>query len=241
MTIDPDQLPEMLMAYADGELDPISAKRVERAIAADPSLAEQVDQHRRLRATLAQHFAPIAEAPLPDFLRAMMPDPAVADLAAARATRRMITPTPLWNRWVAGSMMAACLVVGLMTGQMINRGPVETRDGVLVASGGLARALDTQLASAAGDAAPLKSLISFRDAQGTLCRSFSAPTLSGIACRADNRWQLRETRGGTAGPTTDYRQAGSADAALMADAQAMMAGEPLDAVAEAKAKAQGWR
>ena len=32
MTIDP----ETLMAYADGELDPLTARRVEKAIAADP-------------------------------------------------------------------------------------------------------------------------------------------------------------------------------------------------------------
>ena len=45
MTIEP----ELLMAYADDALDPLTAKRVERAIAADPALAEEVARHRRLR------------------------------------------------------------------------------------------------------------------------------------------------------------------------------------------------
>jgi len=45
MTIEP----EMLMAYADGELDPLNAKRVERAIASDPALAREVERHRALR------------------------------------------------------------------------------------------------------------------------------------------------------------------------------------------------
>ena len=54
---------QTLMAYADGELDPLAAKRVERAIAADPALAVEVEQHRALRARLIADYAPIAAEP----------------------------------------------------------------------------------------------------------------------------------------------------------------------------------
>lgn len=246
MTIDPEKLPEMLAAYADGELDPLAERQVERAIAADPALADQVERHRALRATLAAAFAPIAAAPVPDRLAQLVPDGRVVDLAAARAARAQAAAAPAperrWGRWAGmGGMMAACLVLGVLVGRGADNGPVESRGGMLVASGGLGRALDTQLASADGGNAGLRILVSFRDGGGRYCRSFSGTSLSGIACREDAGWVLRETRGGNAASSSEFRQAGSADAALMADAQAMMAGEPLDAAAEEAAKAKGWR
>ncbi len=241
MTINPESRPEMLMAYADGELDPISAKRVERAIASDPSLAKQVEQHRQLRAMLDKSFGPIAEAPLPEKLRNMVPPTPVIDFAAARAARPGPSLTRRWSAWGTGGAIAASLVLGLMIGQRIDQGPVANRGGALVASGGLAQTLDTQLASAQASNSPLRILVSFRDQSGAVCRSFSGEAISGIACRDDRGWVLRETRGGTRAGTTEFRQAGSAEAALLADAQAMMAGDPLDAEAEAKAKSNGWR
>lgn len=241
MTIDPESLPEMLMAYADGELDPISAKRVERAIADDPLLADQVERHRQLRAMLEESFSPIAEAPLPEGLRSLVPSAPVIDIAAARAARSRPPLPRRWSAWGTGGAIAASLVLGLMIGQRIDQGPVATRGGALVASGGLARTLDTQLASAQSTDSELRMLVSFRDQSGSVCRSFSGETISGIACKDDRGWVLRETRGGMRASTTAFRQAGSTETSLLADAQAMMAGDPLDAQAEAKAKANGWR
>ena len=47
----------------------------------------------------------------------------------------------------------------------------------------------------------------------------------------------------TGGPaqTGAYRQAGSAEASLMAAAQDLMAGDPLDAAQEKAAQAKDWR
>ena len=241
MTIDPELLPEMLMAYADGELDPIGAKRVERAIASDSLLAEQIEQHRQLRATLKESFDPIVKAPLPGKLRSLVPSAPVVDIAAARAARSGPPLTRRWSAWATGGAIAASVLLGLMIGQRIDQGPVASRGGALVASGGLAQTLDTQLASSQPSNSPLRILVSFRDQSGSVCRGFSGEAISGIACRDDRGWVLRETRGGMRPGTTEFRQAGSADAALLADAQAMMADDPLDGEAEAKAKANDWR
>ena len=230
---------ETLMAYADGELSLIEAKRVEKAIAADPALARQVEDHRKLRAMLANGFATIAEQPVPDRLAAMLKTSPVVDLASVRRNRTVSRTG--WQHWGTGVAVAASLVIGVMIGQRNDSGPVETRGGTLVASGTLANALDTQLASATPQEGAVRMLVTFRDQQGALCRSFSGAALSGIACRDGSQWRLHETRGGAAGSPTQYQQAGSADAALMADAQAMMAGDPLDAAAEVKARAGGWR
>lgn len=231
MSIDP----ELLMAYADGELNPLEAKRVERAVAADPALAAQLAEHRALRAALSGHFAPVAEEPVPDRLAAMLTG--VATLPPPQAQRRRAR-LPAWTGW--GGAIAASLLLGLMLGQGWDRGMVRSADGRLYAAGPLAHALDDQLADAGGD---MRVPVSFRDAGGAYCRVFTAPGTDGIACRDGKGWALRQTRGagGAAGPKTDYAQAGSADPALMAAAQAMMAGDPLDAAAEQRARAAGWR
>ncbi|HJT41323.1 MAG TPA: anti-sigma factor, partial [Sphingobium sp.] len=39
----------MLIAWVDGELDEVTRRRVDRAVADDPALAERLAMHRRLR------------------------------------------------------------------------------------------------------------------------------------------------------------------------------------------------
>jgi len=230
VTIDP----ETLMAFADGELDPLAAKRVERAIAADPVLAEQVAAQRALRARLSAAFAPLAEEAVPDALAARLRSNVVT--LAAPAPRRVV------SRWREALALAACLTLGVLLGQNWRAaGPIAAHDGALYASGRLAGALDTQLAATQG-AAPVRVLASFRATGGGYCRVFAAPVTNGIACRDAHGWALRQTRAGTGeGGQGDYRQAGSPDPALLAAAQDMMAGDPLDAAGEAKAQASGWR
>lgn len=228
MSIDP----EMLMAYADGELGPIEAKRVERAIAEDPALAEEVERHRALRAALNARFAPIAEEAVPDRLADMLRSNVVA-----LPQPRPVSPVRGWARW--GGAIAASLVLGLAIGHGLqDPGYVRTQGGQLYAAGQLAGALDTQLAA---DQGAIRTPVSFRDARGGYCRIFTSSTADGIACREKKGWTLHQTRPGAAQGKTDYVQAGSADPALMAAAQEMMAGDPLDAAAEQQARKAGWR
>ena len=227
MSIDP----ELLMAYADGELGPIEAKRVERAIAADPALGEEVTRHRALRARLDGHFAAVAHEPVPDRLAAMIRASAV-DLPTRRHHRRM----PAWAPW--SGAVAAALVLGLFVGKGLpEQGVVQTRDGQLFAAGSLAGALDHELAANGG---AVQMVVSFRDREGRYCRVFRSQPADGIACHEAKGWALRQTMGGSRASTSSYAQAGSADAALMAAAQELMAGEPLDAAAETRARAAGW-
>lgn len=220
---------EMLMAYADGELDPLTAKRVERAIAADPALAAKVAAQRALRARLGAAFAPVADAPVPDRLTAMLTSDVLPLLPR---------PVPTRQRWVQAAALAATLVLGVAVGNQMRSPPVTMAGGGLTASGALARALDTQLAANTGET---HMLASFRDRSGAWCRVFTTPSLGGIACREREDWILRRTRSPDRRQVADYRQAGSADAALMAEAQDMMAGNPLDAAAERRARDLGWR
>jgi len=219
----------MLMAYADGELDALTAKRVERAIAADPSLADVVAAHRALRERLGQAFGAASEEPVPARFAAML----------ASNVTPLPTPRPAWpRRWIEAGAIAASLVLAVAVGHQWQSGPVKVSGDRVVASGSLGHALDTQLASASGDT---HMLVSFRDDRGSYCRVFATAAIDGIACRDQDQWVLRETRSPLHTAGSEYRQAGSADAPLMASAQDMMKGDPLDAAAERRARDAGWR
>lgn len=220
---------ETLMAYVDGELDAVSARRVERAVAADPALKAELERHRALSAQLRAAFAPIAEAPVPEGVAQLLRESArVVPIAEARKRR----PVLGW----AGAI-AASLLVGVFTGQMMGRGgDVAVEGGALVAQGELARALDTQLASVQAPDAPVRIGLSFRDRDGRLCRSFEQAAMAGIACAGKGeRWRLARSSEAERRSGTPYRQAGSP--MLMAEAQAMMEGAPLDAAQEKAALA----
>lgn len=222
----------MLVAFADGELDEVNRRRVERAVAQDPALGRRVEAHRALRAKLAGHYAPVAQEPVPDRLRALLEE-SERVVPMARPERRR-------GGWAMGGAIAASLVLGLAIGHMSGgqAGPVGVRGGVMVAQGDLARALDTQLASAQ-EGAPIRIGLSFRRKGGGWCRSFDGQ-IAGVACREGQGWQVQQALPG-AGAGTDYRQASSADARIMATVDALMDGVPADAQGERAAQAKGWR
>ncbi|BBF71014.1 anti-sigma factor [Sphingobium sp. 3R8] len=222
----------MLIALVDGELDEVNRRRVERAVAADPALAARLAQHRSLRARLAGHYAPVAQEPVPDRLRAVLEDSATVTPLAR--------PAPRWRGWAMGGAIAASLVLGLGLGRMSGEEPgsIGMQGGVMVAQGALATALDGQLASAQRDG-PIHIGLSFQRKGGGWCRSFDG-AIAGVACREGTGWQVQQALPG-AGSQTAYRQASSADARVMATVDALIDGAPVDAAGEKAAQAKGWR
>lgn len=234
MSVDRD----IVAAFVDGELDDLTARRIEREAAGDPALAAEIARHRALKAQLTAHYAPIADEAVPERLRALLVGADNADgvdtsLADRRAAKRARFEPMHWGA------LAASLVLGLTIGlrPWLPAADVASDKGVLVASGPLADALDTRLASNQPADAAVRIGLSFRDGAGRYCRSFESATVDGIGCREGGRWQLERTQRGRA--PTDYRQAGSGDLAAMA--ATMMAGDPLDADAERVARDSGWR
>lgn len=221
----------MLIALVDGELDEVTRRRVDRAVADDPALAERLAMHRRLRERLAGHYAPIAQEPVPEPMRVLLEESArVVPLAR---------PTPRWRGWAVGGAIAASLVLGLSLGRLTGgAGPIGLHGGVMVAQGELAQALDTQLASAQGDSA-IRIGLTFQRKGGGWCRSFDG-AVAGVACREGDGWQVQQALPG-AGQEGTYRQASSSDVRVMATVDALIAGEPVDAVGEKAAQAKGWR
>ena len=226
-------LPEQLAAYADGELDELTAARVRREIEADPALAAELAQLTALRGMLAARFDPVLAEPVPERLTRPLSEAAkVVDLSEVRAARQSLWQRPAF-RLAAGSAIAASLVAVVMIGQRptAQSGYADTQ---------LAAALDGTLSGqTAGDGTHM--LLSFRTAQGTACRGYSGAAKSGIACRDAQGWKIQQTGAGGVKGTGEYQQAGSADAAIMAAAQDLADGPALDAAAEEAARKAGWK
>lgn len=229
--------PELLAAYADGELDVETARTVEAEVAGNAQLQADLAAHRALRARLSAHFAPIAEQPIPDRLRQMVTGPEqedsnVIDFAAQVERRRAPVMQSRWVRY-AGPALAATLVLAF-----VGFGLRSKDSGY--AEGDLAQALDGQLVATQSTDAPVKVLLTFQDKQGQYCRGFSGQARSGIACRDDRGWRLIKMLDGAKGSDTEYRQAGSPNMAIMAAAQDMATDGALDAEQEASALRSGW-
>lgn len=227
--------PALLMAYLDGELDETERDRVEAALAGDEALRTELEAQRRLRARLASHYESVHEEAIPPRFQAVL-GANVVDFAAARERRR----PPLWAMAAA---LAASLVLGLVIGGNLpgRDGDADVRDGVLVARGELARALDTQLASAQPAEAETRIGVTFARADGGYCRTFRRAEMAGLACREGDDWQLLVTARAGGEARGDYRQAGAQSPLVLQAAQEMMSGEPLDAEAEARARDALWR
>jgi hypothetical protein len=237
------------MAYADGELDEVRRAEIAAAIEKDPELARRVEQHRALRAEVAGAFATLVNQPVPDRLRAAAQSPRASDAARGNVVRfpaRAITPPPPvpWGgrEWTA---MAASLVLGVMLAWRFlapGGGDIATQDGVLMARGELASALDTQLASnQSGDAAVLIGL-TFKASDGGYCRSFvaRATSMAGLACRSGEDWRIGVIQSVNV-PGGDLRQAASSmPPAILQAIESSWEGEPLDAAGERAARDGGW-
>lgn len=224
---------EQLAAFADGELDEMTEARVRRAVEADPALARELEQLMQLRSTLSARFDPVLAQPVPEHLSKLIEDAAkVVNLGEARAARQKF-----WERrdfqFGGGLAVVASLALAVLLVER-NAQPAD------YAGTQLAVALDDTLS---GQTSPdgTKLIVSFRDRRGQACRGFSGNASSGIACRDDRGWKLEMTGKGATASSTQFRQAGSADAAIMAAAQDMAKGPALDSAAEKAARADGWK
>lgn len=195
------------------------------------------DQLKAERRRLSAAFDGVLDEPVPDRLKALLAEPApqVVDLGAVRAQRRAM------SAWAAWGGMAATLVLGTLIGTRL--APPAGGDDRLVATGGIAQALERQLASAPASASGAVAVqVSFKARDGRWCRSFSTAATAGLACREpDGAWALQQVAAVNA-PGRGLRQAASSlPPSVLAAVDATMAGEALNADQEKAARDAGWR
>lgn len=235
---------EHLMRRVDGELSPEAGLALDAAAAADPILAGRLEVLRRLR-VMARAAVPVAPDPrdrdLARLIEATVPTTSAATvierLRAAFAPRQ----APLW-----AGLAAACFVAGLsigwLGGDQGRTGFTVDRQGAIV-DPGVIRVLDTRLTADGPDAEGRAVGLTFRDARGRWCRTFQSgqARVAGMACRDEDRWTLRALAP-FSDATGEFRTA-AADipAPVLAAVDATLAGETLDAAAEAEARDSRWR
>ena len=244
---------EILMAYADGELDDAQRAAISAAVEKDPELARRVERHRAMRARVAGAFARVLDQPLPEKLITAARGADAASAARATPERGEVlqfpsrASAPQTRRWGVREWgaMAASVVLGVLASWqwLAPREPfMSPRHGALVASGGLATALDAQLASTQREDDAVRIGVSFRSHAGEFCRSFvlrEAGT-AGLACRAGDEWRISVMATG-AEASGGIRQASAAAPAVLKEIEAQISGEPLDAAGEIEALAGGWK
>lgn len=245
---------EILMAYADGELDDAARREVELAMRRDPAIAEQVRRHQALRSNVFDAFSSTLEEEVPQRLHAAARSGKVVHLDSVRPVKAAPPPAPpapkprwSWPEWGA---LAATLVLGVLAGSLglksasdaATLAAIEVDSGMLKAEGKLAAALNVQLASASADGVGMKVGLTFVNREGNYCRSFTMPRSAGLACRENGTWTLPVMVRHEPGAEGQYRQAGAAmPPAVLAAIDERIVGPALDANAEKMAQQRGWQ
>lgn len=238
---------EQLMAYADGELDPVQAQAVERLLQDDPEARAIVERFRQTREQLAPGLDPLLDEPVPQrLIDAIRQHPGPAPAAEPLATPPVARPAAN-DRWYWPSLATAAsvaLVVGLVAGRWWG-------DGATAGPDTLAQALQTLPSGQVlrAGATQVMPLASFRAADGQVCREFEQSAQGrqthGIACRDGQQWVTRllldHGPAGTldAPPPAFVTASGEADA-MTAMADRLQLGQALSPEQEAQALREGW-
>jgi len=244
---------DTLQAYVDGELDAAATAGIDAALAHDEVLARRVRQARALRAQLKAAFDPVLDEPVPAHLSALLRSASPQVLIAA-------TPLPTHiarrgfgagrhrasHRWlVPGAAVAASIAVLAVALWWKQGGDlVRMHDGQQFAAGALSRALDQGLASAPDPHASIAIGLSFRSADGNICRTFvqrTRPAMAGLACHEAAGWSLPVLSAAEKPAGGELRQAASSlPPAVQAAIDARIKGEAFDAKQERAARDAGW-
>lgn len=249
-TIDDDTL----QAYVDGELDATATARIDAVLAHDDVLARRVQRARELRAQLRAAFDPVLDEPVPTRLSALLrlASPQATLVPAAlptRSPRREFGASRHHSRrrWlVPGAAVAASIAVLAVALWWKHAGElVRVHDGQQFAAGTLSRALDRSLASDPDPHASIAIGLSFRSADGNICRTFAQrtrPAMAGLACHEAAGWSLPVLSTSEKPSDGELRQAASAlPPAVQAAVDARIKGEAFDAKQERAARDAGWR
>jgi hypothetical protein len=254
---------ETLMAYADGELDPVVRAAVESAMREDPQIEGRVAAHRSLRQRVQAAYSSELLEDVPEALLAAVrtgadrPQGRVVNLQVARAAseraateRAASGARPARWRWETAAAMAASIVVGVGLGFFMwgqSESPlVRSIGGELIARGQLAKALSSQLAAQQSRDSQVRIGISFLAKSGDYCRTFAlsgAVSPAGLACRRGAEWQIQTlTKDGGGAAESEYRTAGSdLSGILLKSVEGSIVGEPLDQAGEKAALDRDWK
>lgn len=245
---------EILMAFADGELDEQVAAMVEQAMASDLAVARRVAEFLRSRHLIRSAFPSETASDVPPELRAAVQAQIDrferhAAQQTSLAGRQASQGAPSAGRWHFGTALAA----GLAALAIATGGYLAGRQGLQPSSSGPIANLAAPEVSRTLSESPsgqdqdlpfgrMRVISTFRMANGSLCREFklqmSSGTSDAVACR-DRDWVITFAIA-SAATSEVYVPSGGADL-LSSYLQNAGAGEPLLGSAEMKALSEARR
>lgn len=193
---------EILMAFADGELDEATTRRVEAALETDDALMTRIAMFMETRAAASEALKPMLDEPVPDELTRKVR--AMTSAAAAASETKPVTETPAaagdnvvafrrpaeqaaapqrGDSGLSKSMMAMAaslmIVVGGAGGYLLRGAGPEGAGGLQIAgavdprlSGILDRAASGDEIALDGGAGTLRMVSAFELGGGQLCREY---------------------------------------------------------------------
>lgn len=234
---------EVLMAYADGELDVATARGVEAAMAEDERLAERVALFADTRRSTKDALAPMLKEPVPARLEASVRDmlarsaagtaDADSNVVAFRPSAKPSFAERLLNELpLAASIAIIAGAIGYYLGQpggapSTNLTVASVDQPAIVQALGTVRSGETANLDGNGR---FRAIASYRDNAGSLCREFEfdknrEAAVVAVACNANGSWDVRFAVA-TSQSAEGYAPASSLEA-LDAFLQATGAGQPL--------------
>ena len=229
---------EILMAYADGELDASDAARVEAALRDDPQLTQRLAVFAGTREALTTAAGLRRSEPVPEHVLARARsaiDAARNDggsqvVSFARPDRKQLYRPVM----LAASLAVAAFLGGYFIAPTTPDAPHTPSRLAILNTPGLSDALARVPAgeTAAIDGAEITPIASFRDANGAFCREFelevpSTSALVSVACWSETGWEARLAIVTSADSTTQYAPASSLET-LDAYLTSIGASAPLD-------------
>ena len=246
---------EMLMRFADGELDPATAARIEQAMETDDGLVARVAAFIETRAQAQAALKPLLDEPVPEKLVAAVEQmieakragerPGTAQVLPFEGRRAATRPSPRWMLPIAASVAA---VIGGLAGYWAANTGERAQGGLWVAGAirpALGEALETVESGKeirlAGISDRFRAIATFRNDAQDLCREFEVDsadrsTVMSVACRSGDEWRVSfaVVAPGDAG---GYAPASSTEA-LDAYLSAIEAGAPMSVEEELQALAE---
>jgi hypothetical protein len=232
---------EMLMAYADGELDGAEKDTVARLAATDPLIAARIARFARSRQAVKEAFAPIHAEPVPPALVA-------AVLGSGGEKPAQDNPILRWLVPVAATLVVVAGVGGYFAGTM---GSATSDGGFMAAATGTAvtdalamTPSGTEVSVSSAGYAVTASATGTYQTDGGMCRIYEASSdgqfLRGITCTSGEGWSVPVATLEQAGET--YRPASEAGLyALDAFLDGVGAGGDIGDAAEQDMIARGWQ
>jgi hypothetical protein len=255
-----DRDTELLSSLMDGELAAGDAEALERRLANEPALAQQLAAMKRAEQKLREAYAPVADEPLPAGLVALLTDDK-QDGAPAGSNVVSFPPAASRRSFFVPSSIAAgiALAIGIGLGVSLDRdGGLSETERLLAANALIAP--DTELfavlesspsgaTAALGGGVDATPRLSFQTAAGNYCREATVATGSRestlVGCREEAGWALQAviqiSVSGGAPANNGFRPASDPASALDAIVDDLIEGAPLGADAERAAIEAGWK